>query len=196
MGCRLSLPRMPAVADSETFASRKTPAPAPRHCSAQSPARASAELLAVSSWPALARASAPELSPAGAIAPPPASDGYIPARAPPCSAGKGQPSHSESLSRRFGKSEPGSRRIPCVTNKLLNRFPVQPLGKAWFDSIADKQVDQGGFAGGREISKSGTRDLPWSRESITGFEAENLDAAEKAARSNPFVASIRIYELR
>ena len=24
----------------------------------------------------------------------------------------------------------------------------------WFKSIADKQVDQGGFAGGREISKS------------------------------------------
>ena len=29
----------------------------------------------------------------------------------------------------------------------------------WFESIADKQIDQGGFAGGREISQSGTRDL-------------------------------------
>ena len=26
----------------------------------------------------------------------------------------------------------------------------------WFESIADKQVDQGGFSDGREISKSGT----------------------------------------
>ena len=26
----------------------------------------------------------------------------------------------------------------------------------WFESIVDKQVDQGGFSDGREISKSGT----------------------------------------
>ena len=70
---------------------------------------------------------------------------------------------------------------------------------AWFESISDKQVDQGGFTNGREISKSGTRDLPWDMESITGYniiEAENLEAAEKLAQSNPFIASIRIYELR
>ena len=70
---------------------------------------------------------------------------------------------------------------------------------AWFESISDKQVDQGGFAGGREISKSGTKELPWNIESITGYniiEAESLDAAEKLARTNPFIASIRIYELR
>ena len=71
--------------------------------------------------------------------------------------------------------------------------------KAWFESIADKQVEQGGFAGGREISKSGTRDLPWDMNSITSYniiEAESLDAAEKIAQSNPFIASIRVYELR
>lgn len=70
---------------------------------------------------------------------------------------------------------------------------------AWFESISDKQVDQGGFGSGREISKSGTRDLPWDMESITGYniiEAESLEAAEKLAEDNPFVASIRIYELR
>ncbi len=36
-------------------------------------------------------------------------------------------------------------------------------------------------------------------ESITGYnviEAESLDAAEKLARDNPFIASIRIYEVR
>jgi hypothetical protein len=36
-------------------------------------------------------------------------------------------------------------------------------------------------------------------ESITGYniiEAESLDAAEKLARSNPYIASIRIYEVR
>jgi len=26
----------------------------------------------------------------------------------------------------------------------------------WFESVADKQVDQGGFSGGREISDAGT----------------------------------------
>jgi hypothetical protein len=36
-------------------------------------------------------------------------------------------------------------------------------------------------------------------QSIAGYnliEAESLDAAEKLARSNPFIATIRIYELR
>lgn len=76
---------------------------------------------------------------------------------------------------------------------------IMEAWKAWFASIAGQQVDQGGFAGGREISKDGTKDLPWSTESITGYniiEAESLDAAEKLAQSNPFIASIRIYELR
>lgn len=71
--------------------------------------------------------------------------------------------------------------------------------KVWFASISDKQTDQSGFSGGREISKSGTRDLPWNMDSITGYniiEAESLDAAEEIARSNPFIASIRVYELR
>ena len=30
----------------------------------------------------------------------------------------------------------------------------------WFESVADKTVDQGGFAGAREISKGGTEDPP------------------------------------
>ena len=70
---------------------------------------------------------------------------------------------------------------------------------AWFESISDKQVDQGGFSNGRELTKSGTRDLPWDMESITGYniiEAESLEAAVKLAQSNPFIASIRIYEVR
>ena len=70
---------------------------------------------------------------------------------------------------------------------------------SWFESIADVQVDQGGFSGGREISKDGTKDLPWDRESITGYniiEAESLDAAVEIAQGNPFIDRIRIYELR
>jgi hypothetical protein len=71
--------------------------------------------------------------------------------------------------------------------------------EAWFQSVADKTVENVGFSGGREISKSGTKDLPWNMESITGYsviEAESLDAAENLAQTNPFAASIRIYEVR
>lgn len=70
---------------------------------------------------------------------------------------------------------------------------IMEAWEAWFESIADKMVDQGGFSNGREISKSGTRDLPMNMESITGYnviEAESLDAAEKLAQDNPFIASI------
>jgi len=76
---------------------------------------------------------------------------------------------------------------------------IMKAWKAWFESIADRQIDQGGFSGGREISKSGFEDLPWNMESITGYniiEAESLDAAEKLAQGNPFISSIRIYEMR
>lgn len=69
----------------------------------------------------------------------------------------------------------------------------------WFESIADKTVDRGGhFSGAREISKSGTKDLPMGMESITGYniiEAADLDAAEKIAQGNPYIASIRVYEI-
>ena len=69
----------------------------------------------------------------------------------------------------------------------------------WFESIADRIVDNGGhFSAAREISHSGTKDLPLGMESITGYtlvNAENLDEAEKMAQSNPYIASIRVYEI-
>ena len=80
--------------------------------------------------------------------------------------------------------------------------PTPEIMKAWgtwFESIAARTVDQGGFSGGREISASGTRDLPVGMESITGYniiEAESLDEAEKIAHDNPYIASIRVYEIR
>ena len=71
--------------------------------------------------------------------------------------------------------------------------------KMWFESIQDKQLDQQGFASGCEITKDGVRDLPWDLDCLTGYniiEAESLEQAEEIAQSNPFVSSIRIYELR
>jgi hypothetical protein len=80
--------------------------------------------------------------------------------------------------------------------------PTPEIMKAWgtwFESIADRMVDQGGFHGGAlEISDSGTKDLPMGMESITGYtiiEAESLEEAEKIARDNPYIASIRVYEI-
>ena len=60
---------------------------------------------------------------------------------------------------------------------------MEAWGK-WFESIADRQKDQGGFNGGREISADGVRDLPWDRDCITGYniiEAEDLGFASAAA---------------
>ena len=70
---------------------------------------------------------------------------------------------------------------------------------AWFESIADRTVDNLGFAGGREISDAGVRDLPWDHDAITGYniiEAKDLDEAERIASTNPFISGIRVYELR
>ena len=75
---------------------------------------------------------------------------------------------------------------------------MEAWGK-WFAEVADRTLENGGLRSGREISKSGTRDLPWDMESITGYnviEAEDLDAAEAIAQGNPFIASIRVYEIR
>lgn len=68
----------------------------------------------------------------------------------------------------------------------------------WFASIADRTVEHGGFRAAREISHEGTQDLPMGSESITGYsiiEAADLEEAEAVARDNPFIASIRIYEI-
>jgi hypothetical protein len=76
---------------------------------------------------------------------------------------------------------------------------IMEAWRKWSESIADTQVDQGRFSGGREIPKGGTKELPWDMELITGYsiiEAEDLGAAEKIAQDNPFIASIRVYEIR
>jgi hypothetical protein len=75
---------------------------------------------------------------------------------------------------------------------------MEAWGK-WFESIAAHIVDKGAhFPLGKEISHDGTLDLPLSRDSITGYniiEAESMDKAVELAGTNPFIDSIRIYEL-
>jgi hypothetical protein len=70
---------------------------------------------------------------------------------------------------------------------------IMKAWRVWFESIADRTVDQGGFSGAREISSAGTKDLPMGMESITGY---NIIEAEKIAKDNPYIASIRVCEIR
>ncbi|NGP89921.1 YciI family protein [Fodinibius halophilus] len=68
----------------------------------------------------------------------------------------------------------------------------------WFKSIEAIQVDRGGLRGGLEISKSGTTDLPFTKDSITGYtviEARDLDEAEKITAKCPIVDSTGVYEI-
>lgn len=68
----------------------------------------------------------------------------------------------------------------------------------WFGSVKDNIVEMGHLSGGRELSKAGAKDLPMDLDAITGFmivRAANRDEAEKIAASNPYISSIRLYEL-
>ncbi|WP_350356642.1 YciI family protein [Fodinibius salicampi] len=59
-------------------------------------------------------------------------------------------------------------------------------------------MTEGGLRDGREITQSGTNNLPFTKNSITGYtiiEASNLDEAEKIAKQCPIVDSTRVYEV-
>ena len=69
----------------------------------------------------------------------------------------------------------------------------------WFKSVEDKAADMGNMLGqGREITKNGAKELPMDLDSVTGymiFNAENIDEAEKIAKSCPMITSVKIYEV-
>ena len=79
--------------------------------------------------------------------------------------------------------------------------PTPEIGAAWgqwMASIKENILQMGGLRAGREISRPGTRDLPMDRDAITGFmivQAESREDAERMAAANPYITSIRIYEL-
>ena len=69
----------------------------------------------------------------------------------------------------------------------------------WFESVAHCSIEHGGLMNGRELSAEGVAELAWDRNAITGYsilEADSIEAAEKLASTNPFISSIRIYEIR
>ncbi len=69
---------------------------------------------------------------------------------------------------------------------------------AWFASVADRSVEHGGLMNGREITGDGANSLPMDLSAITGYSvinAESLEEAESIAAENPFITSIRVYEV-
>jgi len=70
----------------------------------------------------------------------------------------------------------------------------------WFESIRDKTVDGGfGFGEAREITRDGSKELPLGLNSMTGYtiiNAEDMDEAEKIAKTCPMITGIRVYEAR
>ena len=76
---------------------------------------------------------------------------------------------------------------------------IMQAWQKWFESIAAITVEQGGFGAGREVTASGSKDLPWGPDSITGYnviKADNLKNAEHIASTCPYVNGIRVYEIR
>ncbi|TFB12577.1 hypothetical protein E3V33_05250 [Candidatus Marinimicrobia bacterium MT.SAG.4] len=79
--------------------------------------------------------------------------------------------------------------------------PTKEIGEAWgkwFESVGDKFVDTGSpFGYGREITKTGTKELTLDLDAITGYSiinAVDMDEAESIAKTNPMITSIRVYE--
>ena len=53
----------------------------------------------------------------------------------------------------------------------------------WFESIADRTVDQGGhFTGGREISRAGTKDLPLGMDSTSTMATKSTSRCSATRR--------------
>ena len=68
----------------------------------------------------------------------------------------------------------------------------------WFASIKDKIADNGNpFGPGREVTSTGTKDLPHDKNAVTGYtiiNAKDMAEAEKIAKGCPIITSVRVYE--
>jgi len=70
----------------------------------------------------------------------------------------------------------------------------------WFASLGDKMVDPGSPLGpGMEITRTGTKELPLGKDSLTGYtiiNAKSLDEAVEIAKSCPMITSVKVYEAK
>ncbi|MEM7407867.1 MAG: hypothetical protein AAF458_21430 [Pseudomonadota bacterium] len=76
---------------------------------------------------------------------------------------------------------------------------IMQAWNAWFESVADRAVEHGGFHGpAREMTKNGVVELKMGPGAITGYsiiKAADIDEAAAIAGNNPFIDSIRVYEI-
>jgi hypothetical protein len=75
---------------------------------------------------------------------------------------------------------------------------IMAAWKKWFEAVAPRTVENVGLRNGCEIGRDGTKSLAMGLDAITGYtvvSADSLDEAQQLAASNPFVSSIRIYEM-
>lgn len=68
----------------------------------------------------------------------------------------------------------------------------------WFEVLGDRVVDSGNpFGPGKEITKTGTIDLPQDENAIVGYtiiNAQSLEEVEELAKDCPIITSVKIYE--
>lgn len=70
--------------------------------------------------------------------------------------------------------------------------------KNWFELIKDKQVDRGGLRDGLKVTETGSEELPFGGDSLTGYtiiKAQDLDEAKEIAAQCPIVTSTQIYQI-
>ncbi|MEM1264299.1 MAG: YciI family protein [Pseudomonadota bacterium] len=71
--------------------------------------------------------------------------------------------------------------------------------QTWFKDVADITLENVGFAGGSEVTRTGTTELAWDANCLTGYSVIDVPdraAAEAIAARNPYITAIRVYELR
>lgn len=70
--------------------------------------------------------------------------------------------------------------------------------KKWFDVLGDRVVDSGNpFGPGKEVSKSGSKELPQDDGATVGYtiiNAESMQEVEKLLEKCPIITSVRVYE--
>lgn len=69
----------------------------------------------------------------------------------------------------------------------------------WFQALGNRVVDSGNpFGPGKEITKNGTKALPFDSNAIAGYTIINAESAEEVeeliAKECPMVTSVRVYE--
>ena len=75
---------------------------------------------------------------------------------------------------------------------------VKAAWMSWFGEIGDSIVDSGNpFGAGREVTPTGSKDLPMDSKATTGYtivRAESIDDAEKLLANCPIMTSVQVYE--